>query len=216
GLISYPFISENGGAIFIPRGSLNLTGFNYKFVNGYQTIELGAPYEFIKKCFKKIKKNLKLNITGFSEMTVEEIVSLTNLPLSQAKLAPKREYSEPFVYQDDPDKLSLLEAAISKFGLNLTKGGRFYTLMASNNKGKAVQIVIKLYQQTFPNKIIVSIGLGDSLNDVSMLLHVDKPVIVRREEGKFLRYEFKNAYLTQAVGPQGWAEAIFRILKGGG
>lgn len=213
GLYSYPFISENGGAIFIPKGTLNLTNFNFKFVNGYQTIEIGAPYEFIKKCFQKIKKDLKLNIKGFSEMEIEEIVSLTNLSPAQAKLAQRREYSEPFIYKDEPDKLPLLKKAINEFGLNLTRGGRFYTLMAGNDKGKAVQIVTKLYQQTFLDKVIVSIGLGDSLNDVPMLLHVDRPVIVKRKRGASLRCDFKNAYLTQASGPQGWAEAIFKILK---
>jgi len=213
GLSLYPFISENGGAIFIPKQTLNLTDFNYKFIDGYQTIELGAPYKFIKKCFQQIKKDLNLSIKGFSEMKVEEIVSLTNLSLMEAKLAQRREYSEPFIYKDDPDKLPLLKRAISEFRLNLTRGGRFYTLMAGNDKGKAVQILIRLYQQTFPDRSIVSVGLGDSLNDVPMLLQVDKPVVIKRKREGHLKYDFKNAYLTQAPGPQGWAEAIFKILK---
>ena len=53
GLKTCPFISENGGAIFIPNKNLNLRGFNYQISSGYYVIELGMPYGYIKNALIK-------------------------------------------------------------------------------------------------------------------------------------------------------------------
>jgi mannosyl-3-phosphoglycerate phosphatase len=214
--LAHPFISENGGAIFIPEGKLNLTGFRHKMLNGYLVIELGKPYGVITRSFRKIKHSLGLNMKGFSDMNLEEIAELTNLPLEEARLASMREYSEPFIFKDDINRFAPLEDAVRRYGLTLTRGGRFYHLMAGNDKGKAVQIVKGIYQQSYPHQATVSIGIGDSLNDLPMLEQVDMPVLVRKKSGEYEPCSFKNICYAEGIGPRGWSEAIFKILKGEG
>jgi hypothetical protein len=59
-------------------------------------------------------------------------------------------------------------------------------------------------------------GLGDGLNDVSMLREVDLPVIVRSDlngaTGRMLR-KVPTAQVTSACGPAGWAEAVTSLLN---
>jgi mannosyl-3-phosphoglycerate phosphatase len=209
-----PFISENGGAIFIPEGKLSLTGLHHRVVNGFLVIELGKPYHVIKQSFRQIKDSLGLNMKGFSDMKPDEIAELTNLPLEEARLASMREYSEPFVFEDHINRFAQLEDTIRRYGLTLTKGGRFYHLMAGNDKGKAVQIVKGIYQQSYPHQTTVSLGIGDSLNDLPMLEQVDMPVLVRKKNGEYEPCSFKNICYAEGMGPRGWSKAIFKILKG--
>ncbi len=215
GLKAYPFISENGGAIFIPNETLNLNGFNYQIRPGYCVIELGMPFAYIQKCLYKIKQQLQTKLKCLSEMDLEEIIAFTNLPPAEAKLAQKRDYSEPIIFADRPEKLPVLKRALQEYRLYLTKGGRFYTVMGGNDKGRAVEILKNIYQQTYPYKKFVSIGLGDSPNDLPLLEKVDIPVGVRRKDGSYLSIQQRNVYFTQFPGPKGWAEAIFKIIKGG-
>ena len=215
-LMAYPFISENGGAIFIPGEGLSLSGFDYKIVDEYRVIEMGKPYDSIKKYFQEIKEESKVEIRGFCEMDVEEIIKWTQLPGEEARLASLREYSEPFVFMDRADKFALLEEIVKRKGFKMTKGGRFYHLMGDNDKGKAVHILKLIYQQNHPHKALISIGIGDNLNDFPMLQNVDVPVLVKKKTGVHEPcFGLKDIYYTQGIGPEGWAEAIFKIAEGG-
>ena len=212
-IMAYPFISENGGAIFIPKTKLNLSSFDYKIINSYQVIEIGKPYNIIKRRFQDIVNRLNLQIKGFSQMKPKEIAKLSGLSLEEAKLAVQREYSEPFIFKNDKDKFFLLEEEIKKYGFNLTKGGKFYSISWGSDKGKGVRILNAIYQQTYPYKTIISVGIGDSPNDIPMLKEVDVPVVVRRKSGKYQVCDLENIYYTQRIGPGGWSEAIYEILR---
>ena len=51
-------------------------------------------------------------------------------------------------------------------GFNVTKG-RIYHLLGKSDKGKAVSILIDFYKQKYSS--VITIGLGDSPNDLPML-----------------------------------------------
>jgi len=198
-LSEYPFISENGGAIFIPEGE------------GYRIIELGKPHSLILEVLNQARGSLGISIRGFSDMTPREISEISGLPEEEAILAKKREYSEPILlFESDVEPLELF---LRERGFSLTKGGRFFTVIGGNDKGKAVKRLLELYRLRFPDAEILSLGLGDGKNDLPMLAEVDFPVIVRKKTGKFLRGSFNNAYITRYPGPRGWAEAVFKILE---
>lgn len=57
---------------------------------------------------------------------------------------------------------------------------------------------------------LVTIGIGCDLDDYGMLAAVDVPVVVRdlvKDQSGLLRH-VPDAYLTNATGPEGWAEAL--------
>ncbi len=215
-LMTYPFISENGGAVFIPEEGPSPKGFDYKIVDGYRFIRIGKSYDIIKRYFQEIKEESKIDVRGFFEMDVEEIIKWTHLPEKEARLASLREYSEPFIFLDSADKFHLLEEIVKRKGLRMIKGGRFYHLMGDNDKGKAVQILRVIYQQNHPHKTFISIGIGDNLNDFPMLQNVDIPILVKKKTGVHEScFDIKNVYYAHGIGPRGWAEAIFKIVEGG-
>lgn len=208
-----PFIVENGGAIFIPRDMLNLKGESFVARGGYHVLELGVPYGVLRNTWEAIKNREKLRMRGFSEMTVEEISARTGLPFEEARLAAMREYSEPFVFSDTVDRLQRLGSLLQERGLQMTKGGRFYHLLGQNDKGKAVQILKRLYAQTYPDTKLWAVALGDSANDGSMLKQVDMPIVIRKKTGQWEHFHGIGSVVQSAEpGPKGWAEEVLRIL----
>ncbi len=91
-----PLISENGGAIFIPENYEDLKCKFDKIENGHLVIEIGSEYKILADVFEKIRSKTGTNIKSITELTVDEVVQLTNLSKDEARLAVTREYSLPF------------------------------------------------------------------------------------------------------------------------
>jgi mannosyl-3-phosphoglycerate phosphatase len=121
--LSGPFIVENGGAIFIPDHHLNVRDINFVQKGPYQVVELGLPYADLCRAWKGIKKKGNFRMKGFNEMSAEEIADCSGLPLEEASLAAKREYTEPFMFSDTPAQFRLLTSLSQEKGLTITRGG---------------------------------------------------------------------------------------------
>lgn len=206
---SHPFIVENGGGIYIPR---NYFGFPVKGIlcDEYAVISLGMPYRQIRRQFEQMRDRLKISVRGFGDMSIEEVASLTGLPRDEAELAKQRDFSEPFVFPDRPDERFL--QAIEGEKLRWTQG-RFFHVMGDHHKGRAVDILRLLYERKHRGSV-KSVGIGDSLNDLPLLLAVDKPVIVKKPSGKHDgRIAIPGLIRTKGRGPEGWNEAVLELLN---
>lgn len=210
--LSGPFIVENGGAIFVPQHDLNLGDIGFVGKGPYRVVELGLPYATLCRIWNAIKMKGKFRMKGFNEMTVEEIVDVSGLSLEEASLAAKREYSEPFMFSDTSDQFQLLERLSHGQGVMITRGGRFYHLIGQNDKGRAVEVLKRVYADTYPDRNIWTAGLGDSANDVPMLKQVDMPIVIRKKSGEWERVPEINPIYSDKPGPGGWAEVIQTIL----
>jgi mannosyl-3-phosphoglycerate phosphatase len=210
--VSGPFIVENGAAIFIPFESLKVDGALFREAHGYQIVEFGLPYEQLIRSLRDIREETGLKLIGFSDMTVEEVERATGLGRGLAEKAKQRDYSEPFLLADESLPSYMLERAVRRRQLNLVKGGRFFHLMGDNGKGRAVRYLTRLYEHEIPD--LVTIGLGDSQNDISLLENVDIPVLVKKPSGghEVWRGE-KGVFFTDGIGPEGWNEAILTLLN---
>lgn len=213
----HPFIVENGGAVYIPEGYFfNLPkNKNNSFINNYSVFVLSRPGSEIIKIIKKIKKEYPCEIRYLSEMTPAEISKNTGLPLVQARYAKARNYNEPCVVHDISGKeTKLFLQAIHREGIRWTHGDRFTHFMSGSDKGKAVQWLTRLYKKNNPERKIISIGIGDSLNDLPMLKAVDYPCIVQKYNGRYdpaLRDNY--FYRAGKSGPEGWQRAVMRCFK---
>ena len=109
----HPFISENGGGIFVPEMyfGFRISDFGIKrteittlsaFANKYETVVTGKPYEDIRNAFVKLRNKFKVSARGFGDMSVKEIAALAGLTLTEARLAKQREFDEPFMFEDNP------------------------------------------------------------------------------------------------------------------
>jgi mannosyl-3-phosphoglycerate phosphatase len=207
-----PFITENGGAILIPHNALDLTGTDFVQKGPYDAVELGVPYADLCAIWEDIRQREGFRMKGFSEMTVEEIATHSGLPLEEAGLAAKREYSEPFIFSDTPAQFERLAGLLKGRELRTTRGGRFYHLIGNNDKGKAVRILSRIYSETYTDQTIQTVGLGDSDNDIPMLRHVDMPIVIRKKTGEWQRIQDLDPVYSDKAGPEGWAEEILALL----
>jgi len=203
----HPFISENGGAIFVPRGYFSFA-VEGEPRGAYIASILGTPYDTIRKKFIHLRENLKTAVKGFGDMTVREVAELTGLAGEEAVLAKEREFDEPFIFEGRPDGGFL--KAIEVEGLRWTRG-RFYHIMGESDKGNAVRLLKTWYEKEHGE--IVSIGLGDGMNDLPLLNAVDHPVLVRKEDGAYEEeISMTNLIKADGIGPEGWNRAVMRLL----
>ncbi len=205
----HPFISENGGAIFIPKKYFKQKFKYTKKIKDYYVIELGQSYERLIKNIKNIKSKTKTKIISFNELSIDDLMNDSGLNKKQAKLSKKREYDEPFKLLGSKKQKKETLSLIKKSGLNYTKGGRYYHILGNNNKGKAVKILKRIYEKE-TNKKIKTISLGDSLNDFQMLKATDKAFLMQKPDKTFAK--IKNIKHIQGIGPQGWNNTIQDLL----
>ncbi|MBW1999424.1 MAG: mannosyl-3-phosphoglycerate phosphatase, partial [Deltaproteobacteria bacterium] len=210
--ISAPFIVENGGGIFFPEDIYGPPP-EAEPVDHLWRVSLGVPYQEVVKAFKEIRAQLGWEIKGFSQMSIEEIARLTGLDLEASHRAAMREYDEPFlILEKKESNLDRLHEAARERGLRITCGGRFFHLHGEFDKGLAVRRV-QSWHSTYHEKI-VTVGLGDSPNDFSMLENVDFPVLVNSPSNrKVNETAIKGLIKTQEPGPKGWNRAVLDILR---
>ncbi len=208
---SDPFISENGGAVFIPEGYFNQEFPSAKKESAYFIMEFGTPYLRIREVISELQERLPGQIRAFGDMTIDELIELTGLSRWQAALSRKREYDEPFVLTDTSSLESIKEAAEAA-GLKITQGGRFFHLTGDNDKGKAVRLLRTIYAKA-DGRSLKTIGLGDSLNDLPLLENVDFPVLVQKPGGRH-DPSIRLSHLIRAPGegPDGWRAAVLDLL----
>jgi mannosyl-3-phosphoglycerate phosphatase len=209
----HPFVSENGGAVFIPKDYFSFHFPYDRESDWYFVLELGTFYLQIIEVLESIKKETGIPIKGFSDLVEKEIISLCGLNLKEAKFAKKREYDEPFVIEGGEEEVEIVKRKIEEKGMNYIWGGRFHHILGKNDKGKAVMILKELYENEFFS--ISTVGIGDSLNDLPMLSAVDHPIFLKREGN--LQPEnllpIQNLTIANGAGPWAWNDAVLSFLR---
>ncbi len=207
----HPFVVENGGAAFLPSGYFEWAIHGASGRNGYQVLEWGVPYDKLVSALQSAARESRCGIRGFHQMDAREVAEVCDLPLEQAALARQREYDEPFLILQ-PGRAGRLLAAIEEQGLSWTRGGRFWHIAGRCDKAVAVVALRNLYERA--NGKVVTIGLGDSLNDAAFLGVVDVPVLVRSRHVAGLKARIRNGLVTRRPGPAGWNEAVSALVQG--
>lgn len=203
-----PFISENGGGIFVPEGYFPFAVPGERR-DGYIIRSLGIPYRKSRGHLREIRRRRNAQVKGFGDLSAEAVAELTGLAPEEAVLAKRRDFSEPFVFSGATDEAFL--QAIEEAGLHWTQGKLFH-IMGDHDKGRAVQMVSELYARR--DGATATIGLGDGLNDLPFLRVVDRPVLIKREDGSHdPRIDVPGLLRTEGIGPAGWNEAVNRIME---
>ncbi len=209
--VNTPFIVENGGAIYISRGYFPFAYKYHRLDNVYHVIELGQAYAEIKQRLSEVRWKNSLSYKGFGDMDTAEIAQLTGLDMVSARLAQQREYSETLHITGSDKEIELILSKITEVGLEWSKGTRFYGVTIGSDKGKAVRILSGLFRQKLGE--IMTLGIGDSFNDMPMLAEVDTPVLVQKPGGFWENIVLPDLYKVEGVGPEGWIKALGEIIK---
>jgi mannosyl-3-phosphoglycerate phosphatase len=210
-----PFISENGGAVFVPRGYFQSDTVLSALPEGddegrYLILRLGARYQDLRRALAQLREE-GFDVRGFGDMTAEEIAAATGLPLSEAAMAGKREFDEPFLARGDRRMREELAVSIEGKGFRITKGF-FHHILGESDKGKAVSILAGMFRREYAD--VMTVALGDSPNDLPMLRSVDRPIIVEKPGGGYdLVLAAEDFERARGEGPEGWNSAVLKLLK---
>lgn len=210
--IEDPFIVEDGGALYVP---IDYFPFEYEcsfHTEDYLVSEFGMPYADVREALLVVKAETGAELTGYGDLSVEEIARITGLDKEAAERAKLRDYQETIVSGIDSSNLEQVAITLRGLGLNMTRGGKFFSIGSSKGKGMAAQMLIGLMATNEPG--LRAAAIGDSQNDLSLLEVADLPFLVQKPGGSWEAMEIRDLVRVPHVGPAGWASAVTALLEG--
>jgi len=197
-----PYIVENGAAIY---------GESLERVNG--EIILGIKYEFLEEILNFISKEIDHQLIPLNNLNDQEATQLTGLEGNSLKLMRDRHWSMPFL--NPPNYLEeKIKICCKKFNVEIFKGNRMSHLLSTkSNKGKAIN-ALKEYSNISNIEII---GLGDSPNDLPLLLNSDIRIVIPGIDGPNLnlldKLEDLEFILASEPNGYGWKNEINKLIN---
>jgi len=208
----HPFVTENGGGLFVPEGYFPFPIPYTRRMQKYLVVDLGVPYTLLTAFLDGIARDHSLSIRGFHSLSVDEVSCLAGLSIDAASRAKEREYDEPFLFDEDRERLAWLEKMAAAEGLVLTRGGRFHHLSGSHDKGTAARFLVEWYRRRYQDVFVV--GLGDAANDLPFLKVVDHPVLVQKLDGTYESgADIPGLDRTVCPGPAGWNKTVLDLIR---
>ena len=201
-----PLIVENGASVVWPE-SLSLPQECVE-----DTSEDEGAYASICSTLADLRAQYGYEFSGFADMSVDEICSLTGLDSTGALLAQQRMASEPVSWADSPEHLADFRAHLKQQDLMLMQGGRFWHVMQNVDKGIAADKVEKVLSKLWGVKPCV-LACGDSANDLAMLERAQGCVLFPQRDGSYLQLANKPCINARAPGTLTWLEAVNQLLS---
>ncbi len=197
-----PYIVENGGAIY---------GESLTRVNG--EIILGEKYEILENILSIISKEINYDLKPLNNISDQEATELTGLKGHSLELMRDRHWSMPFLNPPETKEREI-NFCCKRFNVEIFRGNRMSHMLSINsNKGKAIES-LKTYSNHLNIKII---GLGDSPNDLPLLLKSDYKIVIPSPSGPNLKLleKLKDYKFTLASEPNGygWKSEINKLIN---
>ena len=209
-----PFVTENGSGIFVEVNHNPFKEPPGEQEDDYYVVDLGCPYVQARAGLRVIANELRHSLLGFGDMTIDRLQKYTGLSAKDAQEAKAREFSEPFITPKAVTSEQIVEA-VEAIGFKVVVGDRFSHLIGPDaGKGNAVKRLVALYQSILPaDETIVTIGLGNSPNDLDMLENVDHPIVLPGVKGPHAQLGNRGWQIAPAPAPQGWVDAVITICQ---
>ena len=169
--IFHPFIAEAGAAAFVPERYFSTDIDVTRKIGGYQALEFCAPYEQLVSIVRRTADKLGIGVSGFNDMSVEQVARECGLPLLEARLAKLREYREPFrlLCANSIAERRLLRA-LEAAGVLCEPQGEF--LVAGTGRGvhQAVNELSALYRRALGGVLTASTAEGPDAGEYARLV----------------------------------------------
>ena len=192
--LTAPFVIENGACICLPDGA---GGFN-KIIQGLRLQEIRDRLQQIVQQDDEF--------VALVDCSVEDLMGLTGLDKSSAQMALAREYSYPLIWKGSEASRQAFINRASQAGLNTLQGGRFLHLQGNTDKARAIEQLRVFY----PDYQVACIG--DSGNDLQMLLSADYSILIQSPGNQYLPEDFHADFTSTKPAPSGWAESVKHLM----
>jgi mannosyl-3-phosphoglycerate phosphatase len=208
-----PFVVENGAAIYMPRNFLPEKPRGAVWQDGYWVKSFSSRRQYWQGLISKVTPEFGQLFETFSSMTIDRIMEVTGLDEQDASLASQRQFGEPLLWKGDNEEMDTFIKHVKKLGATPLKGGRFLHICGDNNKGIALQWLLKEYQRQHKNVTVSTIALGDGNNDIAMLEVADTAVRIASPTNEPPELErTTKLYTSKLYGPEGWAEVLDQLI----
>ena len=213
--LRHPFISENGGGLFIRHGYFRDPPRVGRDAPTYHVVDFGKPYHLVADRLHQVARTLGVDLVGFSDLSIQDVARDLGLALHWARLAKLREYDEPFRLADaDPTAFSRLCHALRRVGVRCFSHDGFHHATSVVDRAQSVQMVASLYRQECHGRVL-TVGLAREPSETRLLRAVDIPVVVHEsavDVGRLGR-KVPTANFVNAQTAQGWRDAILQLVE---
>ena len=196
-----PYIVENGGAIY------------GEYSDGKEwEIILGRSYADLEKILNNLSENINFKLRPLNTLTDDEAKNLTGLEGESLNLMRDRHWSMPFL--NPPDTFDEdLKRLCEIYDVDIFRGNRMSHLLSKNsNKG----IAIKKLLNKNKNLNVQIIGLGDSPNDLPLLINSNYKIVISGFKGPnhSLVNDLKGTKFCISKKPHGygWKEEVYKLI----
>jgi mannosyl-3-phosphoglycerate phosphatase len=197
GLRGSPCGIENGAGVLCADATLLL-------------LPRAVPAESLRAIALEIREKTGMPFRMFHEIPDDELTYETGLSGAEAEAARKRLATLPLLVDSCWDA-ALAEALPKSPVLQVVRGNRFLHLQGMHDKSSVVPLLL---EQTRGRPPVVA--LGDSPNDLGVLLCSDLPVIIPGAHGPHpeLVARLPHALVAAETGSRGWVQVIGELLDG--
>lgn len=220
----YPFIAENGSAIYLPKSLFPEQPKECKSHDAdYWVKEFCPPRSHWQVLLTEVKSEFEGEFLTFTDGGIPAIMEWTGLDEAGATLASQRQYGEPVRWLSTEQRAAEFTNRLTALGATVLMGGRFIHIAGKSDKGVAMLWLSELYMSYkqdhfgFNGHRPITLAIGDGANDIAMLNAADYALAIRSPANPALKlHRSKKADNTlvysDAFGPEGWAEGVEKIL----
>jgi mannosyl-3-phosphoglycerate phosphatase len=211
--LQHPFISENGGGLFIRHGYFRDRPGIGRRIQSYEVLDFGRPYYEVAEALHAVARRNECQVIGFSVMSIEDVARECGLSLAQARLAKFREYDEPFRIADsEPATYSRVCGTLRRFGYRCFPHERFHHATGVADRTQSIRTLTSVYRQAYHGRVL-TIGLAKAPSETCLLQAVDIPLVVGSGDVAAARLADRvpTAGFIDA-GARGWSKAILEAL----
>ena len=197
-----PYIVENGGAIYGEHSD----GKEWKII-------LGKSYKILEKILNNLSDNINFKLRPLNTLSDDEATNLTGLQGDSLNLMRDRHWSMPFL--NPPDTFDEdLKRLCEIYDVDIFRGNRMSHLLSKNsNKGIAIKTLLNKNK----NLNVQIIGLGDSPNDLPLLMNSNYKIIISGIKGpnQLLLNQLKGNEFCISKKPHGygWKEEVSKLVR---
>ena len=196
-----PYIVENGGAIY------------GEYPGGQEwEIILGKSYTILEKILNDLSESIDFELRPLNKLSDEEATNLTGLKGDSLNLMRDRHWSMPFL--NPPDTFDEdLKRLCEIYDVDIFRGNRMSHLLSKNsNKGIAIKTLLNKNK----NLNVQIIGLGDSPNDLPLLMNSNYKIVISGIKGPnhLLLNELKGTefFISKKPHGYGWKDEVTKLI----